>query len=668
MKAYREKLGLPQMWLHNHELYRGRIFRKKSKYTQVGINLFFKSIQTLKSNLTDAKPRATISATGETDPDTAKAWMERYDTWWESTKQQTCLQESVGKSELYGFAVDKMWFNPSLEGGMGEIETVRGDPFGVYLWPRCVEIQDQPMMVWAEAMDLGKIYEQWPDHEGKVKGESQFSDLLGEDRVTVRANKSKETRAIGAPSGYVQAQESDKPFDMGDEGIARALVVEMWVKDYTMEWVDPRTGQKYPDGPPPKLTEPAIDTATMQPVIDETGNVAQVPVQPYQQSKYPGFLRCIHVTNEGKLVLSDVPNPSINPNIPREIACNCYLWDKFPFNKRLSYSDDTSEYGLSIIEQIEALVIDISKKISKVSTHLDVSCLPPLILPKNCGVESKDENNRPNRIWRPVAALAQFIRWVQIPPLPPDYINFINLCLRLVEIVTGLTDVSEGRRPSGITAGTAIAQLQEKAQTIIREKVRNGDIYIETQGRMFISLGQNWYTEERKLTYQGATEQQTIAFRGASPEYQGEYAFKMDAGSTLPKDRAAVMNMHVDLAKGGMIDQQALLDELGIAHSDEIIARMKEGPVGEAMKKLEATGMFNDAQLQAIHQIVTADPKDLEKLFPQMKPENQLAASLMQSGLAQGLEGTTPEQAMAEMLQPTAPQPGMPMNGGGTQQ
>src|SRR5574343_672367 len=661
MKQYRDKLGLPQLWMHAHELYRGRIFKKQSKYTRVPVNLFFKSINTLKSNLTDSKPRASIGSIGESDPDSARAWMACYDTWWDATGQQRILKESVGKSEIYGYQVDTMWFNPALEGGLGEIEKKRGDSFGTFLWPRCMEIQDQPMMAWAEAMDLGAIYQQWPDATEKVKHDSKFSDLLGEERTTVRGNKSKETRPIGAPTGYVQASDQDKPFDVGEEGIARALVVEMWVKDYTMVWVDPRSGQTYPDGKPPTLFEPGVDAETGSPLFDEEGGIVNVPVECYQQSKYPGFLRCIHVTNEGKLVLSDVPNPSINPNMPREIACNCYLWDKFPFNKRLSFSDDMSEYGLMIIEQIEALVIDICRKVTQISANIDASCRPPLLLPKNCGIKRDDVNNLPGRIWEPVAALSQFIRWVQMPPLPADSLNFINLCLRLVEIVTGLSDVSEGRKPTGITAGVAIAQLQEKAQVIIREKVRNNDVYIETQGRMFISLGQNRYTEERKLTYQGATGEKSVQFRGTDQQYQGEYAFRVEAGSTLPKDRAAVMQMHVDLAKGGMIDQQALFEELGVPKAEEIIARMKEGPINEMIGRLQATGMFDDATLQAIHRIIVSDPKDIEKLFPQMKPENQLASALMQSGLAKSLSQMDPEEVGGDMasLMAQKMQPGM---------
>ena len=93
MRRHRDKLGLVQLWSHNHELLRNRIFKGKSPFTQVTANLFFKIHNALKANLTDNKPRATIMPNGETSDTIADGWQARYDTWWDHTQQQKCLQE-----------------------------------------------------------------------------------------------------------------------------------------------------------------------------------------------------------------------------------------------------------------------------------------------------------------------------------------------------------------------------------------------------------------------------------------------------------------------------------------------------------------------------------------------------------------------------------------------
>ena len=606
MRRHRDRQGLPELWAHNHELYRNKIFKNKSKFAQTTVNLFFKTINSLKAHLTDSKPRASIMPRGDTQDDIANGWQAAYDTWWELTKQQYAFQESVGRSELYGFQCDQMWFNPRLEGGVGEVETRRWDTFSILFWPGHQEIQTQPMMAAFEAMELGELYDLWPDAEGKVKAEPEYSEMLGEARNWIRGNRSRQLRPMGSPSGfYVPEPESQTPQD--GMGVQRALVIWLWCKDYSMMWVDPRTGEEVQEGVE-LVSEPTVDPMTGQQIEGQ-------PIEPEQWSRYPGFIRLIAVTNKGNLVLEDRANPSINPNLGREVGSGCYLWDKFPFIKRYSHSDDISEYGLSIIEQIETLVIEVCKKLTQFGVHLDTQCRSPLILPQNCGVKKDRVSNLPARIWEPIVSMAQQIRFLQVPAAGGDIIPYIELLIRLVDAITGITDVSEGRRPTGITAGIAIAALQEKAQVVFREKIRNIDLSLEEQGRMYISLGQNWYTEEQKLRYQGKKQEELINFKGT--EYQGELAFHVEAGSTMPNNRVTRQSQMVELAKMGKLTLKTLFKELEVPNGDEEAARLEAGPLGMALEKLGKSGMFDPQTLQAMQNIIQMDDADFKKAFSQ---------------------------------------------------
>ena len=63
---YRKSLGIDELWRHNHELYRGRFFKTpKAKINQIPVNLFFKTINRLKAELTDNEPQASISPRGD---------------------------------------------------------------------------------------------------------------------------------------------------------------------------------------------------------------------------------------------------------------------------------------------------------------------------------------------------------------------------------------------------------------------------------------------------------------------------------------------------------------------------------------------------------------------------------------------------------------------------
>ena len=678
---YREKLGVPEVWRHNHELYRNRYFKNpRPKISQVPANLIFKTINRLKAELTDNEPQASISPHGGSVDEAAAAWQAAYEEWWESTRQQDAFQESVGQSEIYGCQTDEIQFNPELAGGIGEIETLICDNFGTVLWPGYMDIQKSPMLFKIEAIELDTIYRQIPDVEGKVKADSQFSTMLGEDRRETRGNQAQRIIRPYMQSGYPQSTQpgigSFKPVDKQigmteDYGLQKALVVTCWVKDYTLEWVNPVTGKKSAGKPKPEelmYPEPVIDPQTQQPAVDPmTGQpvIQMKQAEAKRQSKYPGYLRRIRVTNKGDLVLDDLPNPSINPQIPREIACDSYLWDKFPFIKRLSYSDGISEYGLSIIEQIEPLVMEVAQILTKISSHLKGACDPFFVNPKGSGVEKRDINNLPNRILNPTQTAAALMRYIESPALPADYVGHIKLILSLIDIITGLTDVSEGRNPNGVIAGAAIFALQEKAQSILREKIRHIDTGLEEHGRMYISLGQNWYTFERKVKHSG----DTIEFKGVEQQFQGQFAFKVEAGSTMPQSKWALREQYLKLAGAHMVDQQAVLEVWNIPKAAEILQRMTKGPLMMTMQRLQKTKIFESGQqvqltpqfLDAIAKIIAMPEKDFVKLFPQARPENITLSSMMQAGISPEVSANSDKIFKAGG--PTMLVPGQPIGG-----
>src|SRR5574343_2092252 len=122
LKRHRDKQGLVELWNHFHNLYRGRIFKRRSRYSQVIANLFFKCINALVANLTDNKHRSSIMPHGQTPDAIADGWQAAYDRWWKHTQQQGCLQASVSRSEKNGFQCEEMRFNIEPEGGTGTVE------------------------------------------------------------------------------------------------------------------------------------------------------------------------------------------------------------------------------------------------------------------------------------------------------------------------------------------------------------------------------------------------------------------------------------------------------------------------------------------------------------------------------------------------------------------
>src|SRR5690606_3554371 len=96
-------------------------------------------------------------------------------------------------------------------------------------------------------------------------------------------------------------------------------------------------------------------------------------------------------------------------------------------------------------------------------------------------------------------------RFERVPPqpLPQHYLELYLQLQRNMETITGIHDVTQGRRPTGITAATAISLLQEAGQARIRDKARNLEDAIRRMGELIISRILQFYTPDRIIRIRG---------------------------------------------------------------------------------------------------------------------------------------------------------------------
>ncbi len=91
---------------------------------------------------------------------------------------------------------------------------------------------------------------------------------------------------------------------------------------------------------------------------------------------------------------------------------------------------------------------------------------------------------------------ASDLTWDVPPNVPAHTFRYIELLLKLTDVVSGVHDVIEGKKPTGITAAAAIIALQEAAQARVRFKINNEiSQYIEDVGTFIIWILQT-YDEE----------------------------------------------------------------------------------------------------------------------------------------------------------------------------
>ncbi len=144
-----------------------------------------------------------------------------------------------------------------------------------------------------------------------------------------------------------------------------------------------------------------------------------------------------------------------------------------PFLDIVNYPPPNSAWGQGEPDQIESMNLGIDVVISEAVDSAIMAGNPPLIVeksvqqanPEGIRIQAGKHIIVPNR-----GSLVEWMKSWQMPPymqtIPVMFADFINT-------ISGVHDVSQGRKPGQVTAAAAIAKLQEAAQSRVRFKVKS---------------------------------------------------------------------------------------------------------------------------------------------------------------------------------------------------
>ena len=571
----KETRGLIKRWNRNYELKRGKHWRNKTKagVPLITANLIHKHRMNTINSLTDNNPIFNVAKINDSEDINQEIYENLQRTaehWWNEQEQQDIFESSVNNGEDYGIAIEKVIFDPDLEEG-GEVETIVVDPFhfGVYPvnWTNPRYLQKSLAVLHYYPKSLNEVRRMYPDKASEIKPDEDILKELGDERRDINTQESGKGGLLTtfASTAYNIINFNKGARDTSDDD--EVLLVEAWVKDY-------RT----------------VTETTQEEIVDELGNVTIIENE-ITRPKYPGYIRRVTVCNAGQLVLEDTPNPNINPNMPEEQAMRTYLWDKFPFAAVNSIKDTACGWGISDIENLEDLNVEFNKALSQLVLIKDKVSRLKLINPKTSGVPNDALTNFPG-ILNPVnAAEGNGIRYLDYPRVPADLQNAISLFKDMFFLVSGSFDLDMAREPGrAVLAYKAIAALLERVNTMMRGKVRSYSRLIRERGRMYLSMVQNFYTEDRWITYKDP--EGNDAYRKINgTDFRIPFKLTVVTGSTMPVSKIQLREEAIALFEKQAIDQEELLDHLEWSGRSEVVKRMKQGAIGQLTEKMAALGM-----------------------------------------------------------------------------
>lgn len=337
------------------------------------------------------------------------------------------------------------------------------------------------------------------------------------------------------------------------------LVLEVWTRDYEVEESGKKDGTKvlrYPKG------------------------------------------RVITLCPEIGVVLSDKANP--------------YKDGKFPFTHLKDYDIPGKFWGEGEVAQLISPQTQMNELNNAILDNAKATANMPWIVDKSAGIGKGQITSRPGLIIR--KNQGSEVRREQAPQMPGYVGQAVETFKADMEQVSGIFDTLKGNSETGVYTAQGVLALQEAGQARIRLKVKLMEDALGKMASMWFSRMQQFWSEDKfiRMTKMDGTYDFKKFQKGTLGE---DYDFRIMAGSTMPVNRGAMLDLMIRLAQTQMPDGQGLVDREAVANY--LPAEIK----GAMMGRMEG-------QAQAVEQQIAQLEEALQQLMQQFE---QLAQETQQN-------------------------------------
>ena len=146
-----------------------------------------------------------------------------------------------------------------------------------------------------------------------------------------------------------------------------------------------------------------------------------------------------------------------------------------------------------------------------------------------------------------------------------------------IATISGITEATQGKRPTGITAAQAIKYLQEQSIGRIRLKTRNLEEYTMLRlGKLVASRIVKYWTVERKLRVYD--KEGTLQYVNFDPEKLTDLAYdvRMAPGSTAGLDKETIFTLMQGLLERGLITPKTFFHVTDVPYKIKILEDLEQ--------------------------------------------------------------------------------------------
>ena len=395
-------------------------------------------------------------------------------------------------------------------------------------------------------------------------------------------------------------------------------------------------------------------------------------VEGNEKLKYPKG-RVITCLPELGIILEDKKNP--------------YKDGKFPFVLMKNYDVPFKFWGVGEVEQILSPQMHINELTNQIIDNAKNTANMPWIIDKNCGIGVGKLTNRPGLVIRknPGSEVRR-----DNPPVMPEYVRLqIDALKSDIQDISGVLDSLRGDKQTGITTASAILALQESSQSRIRLKIKVMEYSLGDVANMVYSRMQQFWKFDRWVRVTDI-EGNTDLYNVNEEILKNNYDMKVVAGSTMPVNKNALLDLMIRLAQTNaedglpVVDRRALLEFLPVSDKRAIVQRydqlkqqqeqqqqeqlnqqlqqQQQGMQTQDRQELANMGQYIQQMLQGLDQ--TSKQVDSLILDKEQREQKQRDDELEEKGYQRGLkegarqlqEQSSEEPVVEEEVTPDVPE------------
>jgi hypothetical protein len=538
--------------------------RPSYRHSEV-INFIFSELQTTLALLTDARPKVEYLAQEPSDYEFATVVAKVIEAKWDAHAWSATVAECCLDALTIGTGISCVPWKPELAQGIGDFAFESEDPYYVFPDPNArTKFNDEycGYVLTAVPTDVNVLQKQYPDKKALIKADLNDLSAFGID-------KSDDFSHVR----YVSPVDKDMP--TGDDKATgryapqKVLKLTLYIKDDTTVEEEVPTGE-----------------------LDEMGQ----PVMGYQKkAKYPNGRRIV------------VANSAVLEN-----GANPYENGKFPYARLVDYGMPREFWGVGDVKHLKSPQVIINKLVSYM---LDVTLLmgnPIWIVDTTAQVDTDNLTNQPGLVVEKQPG--GDVRRAEGVQLQPHILQALEtFSERIWNKLSSSKEVSQGVQPTENASGYQLELLQEAAQTKIRSKSRNLDVFLNEVGDLMLDRILQSYDVPRVMRLtgdEGATkyfkfsvetgpsdpmnpESEQIRYgvvQNYAQDQNGQYVpgpverkplkgnldVKITTGSSLAFAKAQKSGKARELFKDGIFDAEDYLNAIEWPGKEKIIQKYKD--------------------------------------------------------------------------------------------